>query len=480
MTTATKNGTAEGAAFKVIGTRPIRPDGVDKVTGRAVYGGDVRLPGMLYGKVLRSPHAHARVRSIDVEAALKLPGVRAVVTGADLPALADSMEDLGESVVNMRYASNNIMADDKVLYYGHAVAAVAADSVHIAEEALGCIVVDYEVLPHVLDGRRAMEADAPLLLPELRTNELGKRGKTPTNVAEHIRHQRGDVEQAFAAAAVVVERVFQSATVHQGYIEPQNATALWNHDGRIAVWCSTQAAFSVREQLAELLRVPVADIEVTPTEIGGGFGGKISVYLEPLAALLSKKSGCRPVKLVMTRAEVLAATGPTSGAWMRVKMGADAAGQLTAAEAELVYEAGAYPGSPVGAACDVIFAPYKVENLLVDGYDVVVNRPKATPYRAPGGTNVVFAGESVVDELAQRLGIDPLEFRLCNVVTEGDRRPDGRPLPRVGTIETLQAAAAHPHYRAPLGTARRGTKRGAAWRSASGPTGAASRARRRQ
>lgn len=427
MTTATKDGTADAAAFKVIGTCPIRPDGVDKVTGRAVYGADVRLPGMLYGKVLRSPHAHARIRGIDVEAALKLPGVRAVCYRADLPSLADSMEDLGESIVNMRYASNNILADDKVLYYGHAVAAVAADSVHIAEEAMGCIVVDYEVLPHVLDGRRAMEANAPLLLPELRTNEMGKRGETPTNVAEHIRHQRGDVEQAFAAAAVVVERVFQSATVHQGYIEPQNATALWNHDGRIAVWCSTQAAFSVREQLAELLQVQVADIEVTPTEIGGGFGGKISVYLEPIAALLSKKSGCRPVKLVMTRAEVLAATGPTSGAWMRVKMGADAAGRLTVAEAELVYEAGAFPGSPVGAACDVIFAAYKLENLLVDGYDVVVNRPKATPYRAPGGTNVVFAGESVVDELAQKLGFDPLEFRLYNVVTEGDRRlTDGR------------------------------------------------------
>jgi xanthine dehydrogenase molybdenum-binding subunit len=460
MTTATNSGTAEGPAFKVIGTRPIRPDGLDKVTGRAVYGADVQMPGMLYGKVLRSPHAHARIRNIDTEAALKMPGVRAVVTGSDLPALADSIEDLGESVVNVRYASNNILADDKVLYYGHAVAAVAADSVHIAEEALNCIVVDYEVLSHVLDGRKAMKADAPLLLPELRTNELGKRGETPTNVAEHIRHQRGDVEHGFAAAAVVIERVFQSATVHQGYIEPQNATALWNHDGRISVWSSTQAAFSVREQLAELLQLPVADIEVTPTEIGGGFGGKISVYLEPLAALLSKKSGCRPVKLVMTRAEVLAATGPTSGAWMRVKMGADAAGRLTAAAAELVYEAGAYPGSPVGAACDVIFAPYKVENVLIDGYDVVVNRPKATPYRAPGGTNVVFAGESVVDELAQRLGIDPLEFRLRNAVAEGDRRPDGRPLPRIGAVETLRAAAAHPHYCAPLGTGRRGTKRG--------------------
>ena len=286
--------------YKVIGTRPLRPDGVDKVTGRAIYGADVRLPGMLYGKILRSPHAHARIRSIDVEAALRIPGVRAVVTARDLPALDDSIADLGESIVNMRYASNNILAGDKVLYYGHAVAAVAADSVHIAEEALGCIVVDYEVLPHVLDGRSAMQPDAPLLLPELRTNELGMRGEAPTNVAEHIRHQRGDVEQAFASAAVVVERTFHSATVHQGYIEPQNATVLWNNDGRISVWCSTQAAFSVRDQLAELLQLPVADIEVTPTEIGGGFGGKISVYLEPVAALLSKKSGCRPVKLIMT------------------------------------------------------------------------------------------------------------------------------------------------------------------------------------
>ena len=340
------------------------------------------------------------------------------------------------------------------------MAAVAADSVHIAEEALGCIVVDYEVLPHVLDGRSAMQPDAPLLLPELRTNELGKRGEAPTNVAEHIRHQRGDVEQGFASAAVVVERTFHSATVHQGYIEPQNATVLWNNDGRVSVWCSTQAAFSVRDQLAELLQLPVADIEVTPTEIGGGFGGKISVYLEPVAALLSKKSGCRPVKLIMTRAEVLTATGPTSGAWMRVKIGADAAGRLTAAQAELVYEAGAYPGSPVGAACDIIFAPYKIDNVLIDGYDVVVNRPKSTPYRAPGGTNAVFAGESVVDELAQKLGIDPLEFRLRNAVAEGDRRPDGRQLPRVGAIETLQAAAAHPHYRAPLGAAGRASGRG--------------------
>lgn len=444
------------APYKVIGTRPIRPDGVDKVTGRAIFGADVKLPGMIYGKMLRSPHAHAHIRSLDTSAAEAMPGVRAVVTAADLPNLADKIADLGESVVNLRYASNNVLAADKVLYFGHAVAAVAADNVHVAEEALKRIVVDYEVLPHVLDGRAAVAPDAPILLPELRTNELGKLGETPTNVAEHIHHQRGDVEAGFAAAACVAERTFHTATVHQGYIEPQNATALWNHDGQIAVWCSTQAAFSVREQLAELLQTPVADIQVTPTEIGGGFGGKISVYLEPVAALLSKKSGHRPVKMTMTRGEVLAATGPTSGSYIRVKIGADRDGRITAAQAELVYEAGAFPGSPVGAACEIILAAYKVDHVAIDGYDVVVNRPKAAAYRAPGGTNAAFASETVVDELATQLGIDPLEFRLRNAVRQGDRRPDDRPFGPIGVVETLEAALAHPHYHTPLEGKHRG------------------------
>ncbi len=436
--------------YKVIGSRPLRPDGVDKVTGRAIYGADVRLPGMLYGKVLRSPHAHARIVSIDASAALALRGVRAVITAQDLPAIGDKIADLGESVVNLRYASNNILAHDKVLYHGHAVAAVAADNVHIAEEALALIKVEYEVLPHVIDGKQAMSADAPILLDDLRTNELGKLGDAPTNVAEHIRHQRGDLAKGFAEADVIVERTFHTATVHQGYIEPQNATALWNEDDQVFVWCSTQGAFSVQEQLAELLQIPISRITDTPTEIGGGFGGKINVYLEPLAALLSRKAGHRPIKMTMTRAEVLMATGPTSGSYIRVKMGARRDGTITAAEAELIYEAGAYPGSPVGAGCGVIFAPYRLENLQIDGYDVVVNRPKASAYRAPGGTNAAFAAETVVDELAEKVSIDPIEFRLRNAVREGDRRPDGPEYRRIGLVETLEAARSHPHYTAPL------------------------------
>ncbi|HHY56691.1 MAG TPA: xanthine dehydrogenase family protein molybdopterin-binding subunit [Chloroflexi bacterium] len=448
--------TTPASPYKVIGSRPLRPDGVDKVTGRAVYGADVRLPGMLYGKVLRSPHAHARIVAIDVSAALALRGVRAVVTAQDMPAIGDKIADLGESSVNLRYTSNNLLAHDKVLYYGHAVAAVAAENIHIAEEALALIEVEYEVLPHVLDGKAAMAPDAPFLLDDLRTNELGKRGDCPTNVAEHFRHQRGDLAQGFAEADVIVERTFHTATVHQGYIEPQNATALWNEDDQVLVWCSTQGAFSVQEQLAELLQIPLSRVTVTPTEIGGGFGGKINIYLEPLAALLSRKAGHRPVKLVMTRAEVLAATGPTSGSHIRVKMGARRDGVITAAEAELIYEAGAYPGSPVGAGSGVIFAPYRLNNVQVDGYDVVVNRPKAAAYRAPGGTNAVFAAETVVDELAEKLGIDPIEFRLRNAVREGDRRVDGPEYKRIGFIETLEAARNHPHYTAPLTGKHRG------------------------
>ena len=448
--------TLTASPFKVIGSRPLRPDGTDKVTGRAIFGADVKLPGMLFGKVLRSPHAHARIVAIDPSAALALRGVRAVVTAQDLPSVGDKIADLGESTVNLRYASSNILAHDKTLYYGHAVAAVAADNVHLAEEALALIKVEYEVLPHVIDGKQAMAAAAPILLDDLRTNELGKQSDAPTNVAEHIRHQRGDLAKGFAEADVIVERTFHSATVHQGYIEPQNATALWNEDDHVHVWCSTQGAFSVQEQLAELLQVPLSRITVTPTEIGGGFGGKISVYLEPLAALLSRKAGHRPVKMTMTRAEVLAATGPTSGSYIRVKMGARRDGTLTAGEAELIYEAGAFPGSPVGAGCGVIFAPYRLDHLQIDGYDVVVNRPKSAAYRAPGATNAAFASETVIDELAEKLGIDPIEFRLHNGVREGDRRADGPQHKRVGVAETLEAARSHPHYTAPLTGKHRG------------------------
>ncbi len=450
MTTEVNGRTASTAEYRVVGTRPIRHDGTDKVTGRARYGADIRLPDMLYGAVLRSPHAHARIRSVDTRRAEALPGVKAVITAADLPDIADKTTGSGEGAVNLRYQSNNVLARDKVLYYGHAVAALAATTPHIAEEALALIQVEYEVLSPVLDVRQAMAAGAPILLEDLRTDEMGHKGDRPSNIASHMRYQQGDLEQGFRAAAVIVEREFCTGTVHQGYIEPQSATALYNADGQITLWCSTQAAFNVRDQVSEILQVPVSRIRVIPMEIGGGFGGKIDVYLEPVAALLSRQSGHRPVKLTMSRSEVLAATGPTSASYIRVRLGADRDGRITAAEAYLAYEAGAFPGSPVAAGAGVIFAPYRIGALQIDGYDVVVNKPKVAAYRAPGGSNAAFAAETVIDELCEKLGMDPLEFRLLNGAQAGDRRPDGPIYARIGYLETVQAARHHPHYSAPL------------------------------
>ncbi|MDQ1300817.1 MAG: hypothetical protein QG637_737, partial [Chloroflexota bacterium] len=406
--------------------------------------------------LLRSPHAHARIRRIDVSRAAKLPGVKAIVTAADMPAVGDKIQELGEGAIGLKYLSANLLAPDKTLYHGHAVAAVAATNVHIAEEALALIEVEYELLPPVLDVVAAMQPGAPILLDDLRTSELGQKGAAPTNVAQHIRFQRGDLAAGFAAADVIVEREFTTSTVHQGYIEPQTATALWNSDGAITIWTSTQGAHSARDQVAEVLQLPVTRIKVVPMEIGGGFGGKINIYLEPLAALLSRKAGHKPVKLVMNRAEVLMATGPTSGSVIRVKMGATRDGRITAAEAWLAYEAGAFPGSPVGSGMNVILAPYRIANLQIDGYDVVVNKPRAAAYRAPGGTNAAYAAEAVIDELCEKLGLDPLEFRLLNGAKEGDRRGDGPAYRRIGYLETVQAIQASEHYRTPLEGPNRG------------------------
>lgn len=447
---------ASGQEYKVIGTRPIRHDGADKVTGRAKYANDTNMGGMLYGKILRSPYAHARIKSIDASEALALPGVMAVVTSKDLAEADDRIEEMGEDSVNLRYLSNNILAGDKVLYHGHAVAAVAATDVHTAEEALKLIKVDYEVLPHVLDAKEAMKPDAPIILEDLRTDELGKKGDQPTNIAAHYRHQRGDLEKGFAEADVIVEREFKTAMVHQGYIEPHSSTVIYNQDGKIEVYTSTQGPWQIRNQVSELLKVPVSMVRVTPLEIGGGFGGKFTAYTDVPAALLSKKAGHRPVKIAMSRTEVLMATGPTSGSYIKVKIGANKEGKITAAQAELIYEAGAYPGSPVGAGGGVIFAPYRLENLQIDGYDVIVNRPKTGAYRAPGGTNAAFASETVIDEVAEKLGMDPLEFRRRNAVVEGDRRADGPVLPRVGYLETVEAAMNSAHYKSPLEGKNRG------------------------
>jgi CO/xanthine dehydrogenase Mo-binding subunit len=435
--------------YKVIGTRPIRHDGVDKVTGRAQYGADISLAGMLHGRVLRSPHAHARIKSINADKALAVPGVKAVVTGADLPPAEDKTIMTAEGPANMKFLSNNVLAADKVVYKGHPVAAIAATSAHIAEEALALIEVDYEVLPPLLNVREAMRPEAPVIHETVRTSSMGQTGDTPSNIASHLRFARGDLEAGFAEADVVVEREFNTVMVHQGYIEPHNGTAYWNPDGNLTIWSSTQGAFTARDQVAGVLQVPVSKIKVVPMEIGGGFGGKIPVYLEPVAALLSKKTG-KPVKLTMDRQAVFDSTGPTSGTNIRVKVGAKNDGTITAGTCELAFEAGGYPGSPVGAAAMCAFSCYNIPNGQVDGYDVVVNKPKVAAYRAPGAPQAAFAVEQVMDEVAEKIGMDPLQFRLKNAVKEGDRRIEGAQYPRIGYIETVEAALNTDHWKSPI------------------------------
>ena len=426
--------------YNVVGSRPIRPDGADKVTGRAQYGADFQMSGLLYGKVLRSPHAHARIKSIDTSRAEAYPGVMAVITAKDLP---EAKRDKPESGFT---PSDNVMAGNKALYKGHAIAAVAAVNMHVAEAAASLIDVDFEVLPSVVNVRDAMKDDAPLVQETLTTREFGEETGKHSNIATHFKYELGDPDVGFSRADFVVEREFSTKMVHQGYIEPQNASALWNADGHLTVWTSTQGAFNVRELVGKILNKAVSEVTVVPMEIGGGFGGKIPVYLEPLAALLSKKSG-RPVKLAMTRTEVFDSTGPTSGAWMRVKVGATKDGKITGADAEIAMEAGAFPGSPVTAAAQCMFSPYDIENIRTSGYDVLVNRPKVAPYRAPGAPIAAFGSEQIIDELASKIGMDPLEFRLKNASKEGSRRVDGPVFPRVGNIECLEAAKNTDHYK---------------------------------
>lgn len=442
--------------YTVLGKRPIRHDGADKVTGKAVYTSDLHLPNLAQGKVIRSPHAHARIKSIYTAAALKMPGVLAVVTAEDWPDLDNKVAIMGEAgAVNLAHLASNCLAKGKVLYRGHAVAAVAATSTHIAEEAAKLIKVEYEVLPSVTWVGDAMQPTAPILHDDLRTDSMGKKGTEPTNVAVHLQFEQGDIAKGFQQADLIVEREFRTASVHQGYIEPHVAVALWNEDSRLKIWTATQGAFNCRQQTAELLQIPVSQVVVVPCEIGGGFGGKITVYLEPVAALLSRKCG-RPVKLTMQRNEVFEGTGPTPGSLMRVKIGAKKDGTLVAGEAWLAYDCGAFPGGVIGPGCMCVFSCYEFPNAKVDGYDVVNNKPKTQAYRAPGATQAAFACEQVIDELAEKLGICPLEFRLKNAAKEGTRRVDGPVYPRVGFVETLLAAKNSAHWKSKLTGPNRG------------------------
>jgi len=433
-------------AYKWVGTRPIRPDGLDKVTGRARFGADLSLPGMLEGAILRSPHAHAKIMSIDTTAARAMPGVKAIITGADFPDLSAS--GASDDDVSL---SCNVIARDKVLYEGHVVAAVAAGTRQQAQAAAAEIVVGYERLPHVMNIDDAMAADAPLLHETQITRGVEPAPTSPSNVSSRVFFERGNLDEGFAAADTVVERTFTTKPVHQGYIEPHAAVADVGENGHTELWCSSQGHFAMRSQTAAVLGWEMAKVKVTPAEIGGGFGGKTRVYLEPLATLLSKKAG-RPVRLAMSRAEVFQASGPSAAGKIRVKMGISSDGAITACDAWMAYEAGAFPGnSKVNLGAMTALAPYNVPHFFIEGFDVVCNKPQTGAYRAPGAPIAAFAFESVIDELAMAIGMDPLELRVKNAAVEGTDAPYGPKFPRIGFVETLDAIRTHDHYQAPLG-----------------------------
>lgn len=464
--------------YRVIGTRPMRHDAVDKVTGAAKYGVDFNMPGMLYGKILRSPHAHAKIVSIDTSKAEAVPGVLAVATSSDFPIIASRPLDYENFQGNPRLIAENIFAHEKVLYKGHAVAAVAATSQHVAESAVELIEVKYEVLPTVLTWRDALKEDAPLLHDQMttrfRVERFGPGDDTGeiSNIAGHLQHKLGDIEKGFQEADVIFENEYETQTVHQGYIEPHVASAVWGSDGRVTVWTSTQGPFGVRTATAAILEMPESSVKVVPMEIGGGFGAKGVTYLAPVAAVLAKKSG-KPVKVVMTRKEVFEGSGPASATFMRVKLGAKKDGKLTAGQVYMVYEAGAFPGAPVGGGAVTTFGSYNCENILVDGYDVVCNKQKAQAYRAPGQPQAGFAVECAMDELAEELQLDPMDFRLKNAVSEGDRMPNGVAHARFGCVELEEAMKNHPHYTAPLGGPNQGRGVAVAFRAQGGQVSSA-------
>ena len=455
---------------KWIGKRTIRPDGEDKVTGRANFGADFTQAHMLWGKILRSPHPHARIKSINLERVARAEGVRAVMCGDDLVHFpVDIPAPAGPQ--DLRYVSRNVMARDKALYAGHAVAAVAATSARAAEDALDLIDVDYEVLPWVIDVEEAMQADAPVLHEFMYTQGVDPQPGSPSNISSRSGLTLGDVDTGFEEADIVIERHFKTKPVHQGYIEPHACLVDVSPSGQATIWSSSQGQFMVRNVTAKMTGAKLSDIRAIPAEIGGGFGGKTIIYLEPLAYTLSRKAGA-PVKMVMTREEVFRATGPTAGSSNTVKIGARRDGRITAAQATFRFQAGAFPSSPIRGASNCAFSAYAIDNVRVTGYDIVANRPKCNAYRAPGSPIAAFGVESVIDELAAELGIDPIEFRLMNAAREGTRAAYGPTFRRIGCEETLRAAQGHPHYSAPKG---RLTGRGIAcggWMNAGGESSA--------
>ena len=424
----------------MIGQSVPRLDGREKATGATRYAGDLRLPGMLHARLVLSPHAHARIVAIDSGAAAAQPGVVGVFTGHDLPLVKADPTERGRCP----------LAIGRVVFVGHPVAAVVAETEAQAEDAAQLVKVEYEVLPAAVDPLAAMRPDAPrvrepgaagasdeaLAAHGAVVAGQGVAGPTAPNVASTTEFTRGDVERGLAEAAVVIERTYRTSMLHQGYLEPRAAVASVDPLGALLVWTSTQTLFHTRSQVAEAVGLPEHRVRVTATPLGGGFGAKF-VLLEPLAAALALATR-RPVSIVLSRTEEFLTTTPAPQSVFELRVGAGRDGRLTALDARIIFDAGAYAGAPVGIAALLLGGYYTVPNLRIRGFEVLTHKPGVGAYRAPGAVQATFALESLMDELALKLGIDPLDLRLLNACREGDLLPTGRPWPKIGLVQCLE------------------------------------------
>lgn len=436
-----------GTEFSVIGRPLSRIDGAEKVAGLTRYAGDVRLPGMLHARLVVSPFAHARIVRIDGTAGAALPGVVGVFGGRDLPLSHPDPSDRNRAP----------LALDRALFNGHPVVAVVAVSEAVAEDAAGLVRVEYEELPAAVDPFEAMRPDAPVVCNPGRDEggeqELAMHGaEQPTqelrepaapNVASTLHFSRGEIARGLHEADLVVERRYHTSMVHQGYLEPQTAVASVDALGHVTVWTSTQAMFFARSEIAKALGLSEQRVRVIAMPLGGGFGGKF-VLLEPLVAALAMAVR-RPVSVVMTRMEEFLAANPAPQSIFEVKTGVRRDGRLTALEARIIFDTGAYAGAPVGIAGLLLGGYYRFPHLDIRGYEVLTHKPGCGAYRAPGAVQATFAIESQMDEIARGLGMDPLRLRLLNAAQEGDPMPNGRPWPQIGLracLEQLEARRA--------------------------------------
>jgi CO/xanthine dehydrogenase Mo-binding subunit len=435
---------------KGVGLSIPRPDGPEKVTGQVQYVADLKARGLLHAKLLRSPHAHARIVRIDTSKARALPGVRAVLTAADIPELKRKAPTRAHAV----------LAIDRVMFVGHPVAAVAADEPAIAEEALDLIEVEYDVLPAAVDPLKSMQPGAPPVAEagtEADTSEAMAHGSVAVaatevkpakavNISQQSRLHRGDTGQGFLESDVIIEKTYRVPMVHQGYLEPHAVMAQWDSTGFLTLWASTQGSFNTRSEVADVLEISENQIKVIPVECGGGFGGKIRALCEPITAILARAAG-RPVRYVMTRREELEAGMPAPQVIIRLKSGVKRDGTLMALEAETIIESGAFSGAVLAVSGVFLASLYKWPNFEVRGFEVLTHKPSIAAYRAPVAPQTIFAIDSHMEQIARALGVDPVEFRLRHLMREGDPMASGQPWQSNGAHEVLRRIAEHPLWK---------------------------------